>query len=77
MNQYVQTRPSDRFTKLVPFYEFKWKKVDARSNLLSAIGLGHGDGYIAILHMPHLTPYNRTPFIGYAYTTKYSEYSKT
>ena len=63
LSSYVQTLPSDRFTKLTPFYDFEKKVCNPRSQLMAGLGFdGHG-GTTCTLYMPHLTPYQE-PFIG-------------
>ena len=56
--QYVQSLPTDRFTKLAPYFEYEEADQNAPSEALFA-GLGfQGFGNIrAVLHLPHLTPY--------------------
>ena len=66
MHTYVQTLPHDRFTKLVPFYEYEERDFQSRREMLFA-GLGGGcstkANVVCTLHMPHLTPY-REPIKG-------------
>ena len=66
VHTYVQTLPHDRFTKLVPFYEYEERDFQSRREMLFA-GLGGGcstkANVVCTLHMPHLTPY-REPIQG-------------
>ena len=66
VHTYVQTLPHDRFTKLVPFYEYNERDFQSGREMLFA-GLGGGcstkANVVCTLHMPHLTPY-REPIQG-------------
>ena len=62
LHQYILTLPSDRFTKLLPFFEYEEVENNNQHMLFAGLGFqGHGT-VKAILHMPHLTPY-REPFV--------------
>ena len=66
VSQYCQTLPSDRFTKLLPFFELKEDEHDARTSLMAGLGFNGfstSEKYHYVLHMPHLTPY-REPIVG-------------
>ena len=66
MYTYVQTLPHDRFTRLLPFFEFERRDIEnPREKLMAGLFGGHTTkGHIiATLHMPHLTPY-REPIQG-------------
>ena len=65
----MQTLPSDRFTKLVPFYDFEENNQSPRSKLMSSLGFDDHGNTKCVLHMPHLTPY-KEPFIGDARNSK-------
>ena len=63
---YIQTVPHDRFTKLVPYYEFDMQNIhDPRERLMAGLSGGSlpKENVIATLHMPHMTPY-REPIPG-------------
>ena len=66
MHTYVQTLPHDRFTKLVPFYEYEERDFQSGREMLFAGLLGGCStkaNVVCTLHMPHLTPY-REPIQG-------------
>ena len=66
VSQYCQTLPSDRFTKLLPFFELKEDEHDARTSLMAGLGFSGfstSEKFKYVLHMPHLTPY-REPIVG-------------
>lgn len=67
LGQFVQTLPHDRFTKLVPFFEFEEKesKPSAKNKLFAGLGIDLDETLTnrAVLYMPHMTPY-REPIIG-------------
>ena len=64
--RYVQSLPADRFTKLVPYFEFNERKnLGAREKLMAGLFFGSSGTVTTTLHMPHLTPY-RVPFVGEA-----------
>ena len=61
---YVQMIPHDRFTKLVPYYEYEEREMDcAREKLMAGLFFEDSGSVFATLTMPQLTPY-REPFIG-------------
>ena len=66
VHNYVQKLPHDRFTELVPFYEYDERDFQSGREMLFA-GLGGGcstkANVVCTLHMPHLTPY-REPIQG-------------
>lgn len=64
---YVETSIAhDKFTKLIPFFEFLNVNIqDPREKLMAGLfgGCSSKENIIATLHMPHLTPY-REPIPG-------------
>ena len=66
VHTYVQTLPHDRFTKLIPFYEYEERDFQSgREKLFAGFSGGSSTkgNVVCTLHMPHLTPY-REPIQG-------------
>ena len=60
----MQSLPHDRFTKLIPFYEYQKRDPgSARENLMTGLGFDNFGDDVAICHMPHMTKYPE-PFVG-------------
>ena len=65
--RYTQSIPTDRYTKLMPFFEELYSDGYGTEPLLEG---DNKDCYTCVLHLPHKTPYSGQPFQGPACLNK-------